>query len=313
MVGAAGTGKEFLSVGKIKVERRKMNTDIRIDCNFRTNPKTKKLKRRGGLEMVDCLIALWIWSAQNRPCGNLSGLDEEDIELAADWNGEQGVFYRTLVDLGWLDESESGCELHDWHEHQPWVAQGEERSNKARLSRLARKNPDKYKELAEKGITGVTKDEFYCYTTAQRPYNDQYKKTAFFSTPAPAPAPVPAPTPAPTHIVDKKILKQNFDPVGFRPDYIPEQLWLSFLENRKFKKLQNSELALTTACNQFLEAVNRGHDIGVCVGAFVEGKWTRFKAEWMDNLQGQQRRGGSANKPMSTKERNALELLGKLP
>ena len=54
-----------------------MNTDIRISVTFLQNPKIKKLERRVGLEGLKALLALWIWTAQNKPTGDLAGLDNE--------------------------------------------------------------------------------------------------------------------------------------------------------------------------------------------------------------------------------------------
>jgi hypothetical protein len=88
-----------------------------------------------------------------------------------------------------------------------------------------------------------------------------------------------------------------FDPISFCPEFIPGDLWGVFLENRKFKKLQSSELALTTVCNQLKAAVQKGHTIEECVGAFVEGRWTRFRPEWMDNLKRGSQQGGVTPPP----------------
>ena len=61
-----------------------MNTDIRIAIDFWQHPKTKKLIRRVGIEGIRSLQILWTWAANNKSDGDLAGLDEEDIELAAE-------------------------------------------------------------------------------------------------------------------------------------------------------------------------------------------------------------------------------------
>ena len=103
-----------------------MNTDIRISVGFWQHPKTKKTIRRLGLEGVMALQVLWIWAAQNRPDGNLRGMDGEDVELAAGWEGEEGSFFATCLGL-WIDEDAEGLRLHDWEEHNPWVSGSEAR------------------------------------------------------------------------------------------------------------------------------------------------------------------------------------------
>lgn len=70
-----------------------MNTDIRLSVGFWQHPKTKKTVKRLGLEGIRSLQVLWLWAAQNKPDGNLVGMDWEDIELAADWQGEERAFF----------------------------------------------------------------------------------------------------------------------------------------------------------------------------------------------------------------------------
>ena len=145
--------------------------DIRLSVGFPHHPKTIKLERRLGFQGIRSLLSLWTWAAQNRPEGNLGGandrsttvqrpLDEEDIEIVAQWPGEPGVFVATLVALGWLDQTAHGYCLHEWQQHNPWVAAATNRGDKARFSRMAKTHPDIYKSLCEQGIREVSADEF---------------------------------------------------------------------------------------------------------------------------------------------------------
>ena len=115
-----------------------MNIDIRLSLSFFDHPKTRKLQKRCGIEAVICLQKLWLWAADQRPNGALSGLDAEDIELAADWHGEDGAFVQTLLDCRWLDEEDGVYVLHGWEEHQGYASKSEERSEKARKAVNAR-------------------------------------------------------------------------------------------------------------------------------------------------------------------------------
>jgi len=175
-----------------------MNEDIRLSVDFWTHPKTGKLIQKAGLEGPRSLQILWIWVAKNRPDGCLDGLDRDDIEFAADWRGEPGLFFDSIVDR-WLDTTETGFSIHDWQDHNPWASEANDRSDAARLSRLCRNNPNKGKELKDMGIKGISKDEYRNYvkcTTVQRPYNDRITtEVRIATTPAPAPAPAPDPTP----------------------------------------------------------------------------------------------------------------------
>lgn len=107
-----------------------MNIDIRLSLDFFDHPKSKKLKKRLGLEGVMALLKLWAWTARNRPGGMLTGLDVEAVELAADWDGEDGTFVSTLLDLRLLDDADGTFAIHDWEDHQAYASKSEERSRR---------------------------------------------------------------------------------------------------------------------------------------------------------------------------------------
>lgn len=108
-----------------------MNSDIRLSVGFWQHPKTRKLVKRLGLEGVRSLQILWLWAAQNKPDGQLTGMDWEDIELAADWEGDEHAFFDHCLGV-WIDEGEDCYLLHDWEEHNPWQAEAAARSEQAR-------------------------------------------------------------------------------------------------------------------------------------------------------------------------------------
>lgn len=115
-----------------------MNTDFRVSVDFFNHHKTRKLKKRIGNGGVLSLMQLWAYAAKVRPLGDLYDMSEEDIEMSADWQGEEGVFISACVDVGFIDSTESGFVLHDWVENNPWVAESEARSEKARKAAKAR-------------------------------------------------------------------------------------------------------------------------------------------------------------------------------
>ena len=96
-----------------------MNTDIRIDVGFLDHLKTVKLERRLGVDGVKSLVALWLWSAQNKPSGDLSDYSIEDIASYSSWKGKPEIFMEALVDLEWIDEESGKSKIHNWHKHQP--------------------------------------------------------------------------------------------------------------------------------------------------------------------------------------------------
>ncbi len=113
-----------------------MNTDIRLSVGFWQHPKTKKTVMRLGLEGIRSLQILWLWASVNRSDGVLSGMDWEDIELTADWQGEERTFFDLCLGM-WIDETPEGYVLHDWQEHNPWQAEAEARKEQARANALS--------------------------------------------------------------------------------------------------------------------------------------------------------------------------------
>lgn len=115
-----------------------MNVDIRLSLGFFDHPKTMKLAKRCGIEAVICLQRLWMWAAEQRPSGILTGMDGEDIELAAKWQGEDGKFVQTLLDLRWVDDNDGQFVLHGWEEHQAYASKSEDRHSSAKKAAEAR-------------------------------------------------------------------------------------------------------------------------------------------------------------------------------
>ena len=170
-----------------------MNSDFRISVGFSRHHKTRKLKRLLGADGVLSLIWLWEYTAAEKPDGDLSKLDGDDIELAADWNGEAGAFVNAIKSVGFLDE---GNILHDWQEHNSWAS-------KARLSKLAQVNPAEYQKLVDDGITGISKEQYEklakagdrlrkaseSLATAGETKSDSLPSAGLSLAPAPSPSP----------------------------------------------------------------------------------------------------------------------------
>lgn len=81
------------------------------------HPKAKRLAKRLGMAVpaaVGHLICLWTWCMTIAPDGDLSRFDPEDIEAAAGWGGEDGLFVVAATECRWLDDTGSGLVIHDW-------------------------------------------------------------------------------------------------------------------------------------------------------------------------------------------------------
>lgn len=115
-----------------------MAADVRISTALADHPKTRKLQKKLGKVAGWNLVRLFAWAAQNRSDGSLSGMSAEDIELAADWDGEEGAFVETLTAVRFLDGEPEAYRIHDWAEHNPWAAGSEMRSAKARWNAVKR-------------------------------------------------------------------------------------------------------------------------------------------------------------------------------
>ena len=118
-----------------------MPTDIRLEVGILDHPKKVKLVKKLGWEAFECLLRLWMYVRERRPKGILTGMSPEDLEIAAKWEGESGVFYKTLVAFGWLDLDGETIIIHDWAHHQHWAFGAEERS------RISKENVNKRWEM----------------------------------------------------------------------------------------------------------------------------------------------------------------------
>ena len=146
-----------------------MNSDIRLSVGFFDHPKIIKLERQLGLEGVTALLRLWLWAAQNRPSGILSGMDEEDIAIAARWKRDPTEFNGVVRRLKLLDAVGDMFQIHDWQEHNTWQSEAENRSNASRLSRMAKTHPEIYKMLDDAGIKGISKEVYAVITASNDP------------------------------------------------------------------------------------------------------------------------------------------------
>lgn len=156
-----------------------MPTDARLNTGLAGHHKTKKLLRRLGPAGPWGLVCLFLWTAANRSDGDLAGMSNEDIELAADWQGEPDGFVPVLVEIGFLDGDAGALKVHDWAEHNPWAAGAEDRAEASRWAALC-------KRYGRDGAAERMPD----YAERMRPARDP-------DAPLPSPSPSPLPSPLP--------------------------------------------------------------------------------------------------------------------
>jgi hypothetical protein len=146
-----------------------MNTDIRLKTTFFRHPKTIKLIRRLGLEGIISIQKLWFWVAENKPDGLMQG-GPEDIEIAAEWNGEANVFYDCLIDIRFLiKHDDETIELRNWKKHNPWAAGAQERSLKAKKAACA-KHKKSCKGCKDNCDNSITSCSEHASSTAPSPF-----------------------------------------------------------------------------------------------------------------------------------------------
>jgi len=115
-----------------------MADDTRIVNTFPAHPKTLKLERRLGTPACWSLVCLFLWTSGNKPEGNLTGMDDEDLALAAKWDGPATQFVKSLVEIGFLDGDPNAYRVHDWIEHNPYAASRPQRIESARKAAVER-------------------------------------------------------------------------------------------------------------------------------------------------------------------------------
>lgn len=87
-----------------------------------TSIKLVKLTRRLGIprpHVIGHLECLTHYVSHHHATGDISSLTDEDIELAAEWNGEPGAFVDAAVTERFIDRDEAGTRIHDWQEWCP--------------------------------------------------------------------------------------------------------------------------------------------------------------------------------------------------
>lgn len=102
--------------------------DIRLNQTFKDHRKRKRLCAELGPAAVLALVDLWLSVAENRPDGNLAGMDDTDIELEANWQGQNGRLIESLRRLKFLDGETGTYRIHNWAINQPWIVGFEKRS-----------------------------------------------------------------------------------------------------------------------------------------------------------------------------------------
>lgn len=177
-----------------------MNTDIRIATSFLDHPKTRRMISEIGPESVISLLRLWFFVAQNKPDGDLSGFDETDLEITAQWNGESGVFAKCICSekTRFIEKTDTGFFVHNWEDHNPYAAKAKQRkqaASEAASIRWAKERGKKALKKPKKSKVNATASEQHCGSVKSVVRNSEKG-----SAPVPVPVPDPSPVPSPSHL-----------------------------------------------------------------------------------------------------------------
>jgi hypothetical protein len=254
-----------------------MATDARIAVGLPQHPKTKKLIKRLGQSSAWSLVCLILWAASNRSDGNLSGMSIEDIELAADWSGDDGAFVGALVDVRFLDEQDGGFVLHDWIEHNPWAAGADMRSAKARWNAAKRHHGVAEADRLVPEYAAIRNAASNAASNATSTDAAEDKQD---SSNAPSPSPSPIPTSSSLRSGEGEAPRKRSAPTPAipKPDDVDQQTWADWLSLRKAKKAPVTETVVNGARDESAKA-------GMTLDAFLQVWCLRgsqgLQADWL--------------------------------
>lgn len=118
--------------------------DFRVKAGWFDHPKCRHLLASLGTIGPFSLMRLWAYAAGNKPDGDLSGMSDHLICMAAGYQcyDENFIAACTTPGLEVIDGEQNHRKLHDWEQHNPWCAGHKDRQ--ARAARAA-SAPRKYK------------------------------------------------------------------------------------------------------------------------------------------------------------------------
>jgi hypothetical protein len=110
--------------------------NINLDVDYFDHVKTVRLIGLLGKGSAELPIRLWCYCGKHRAKdGNLTGLSAQEIEAFVGWWGKPGAMVRAMVQVGFLDDTPDGYQLHDWGEREGHLRVFHERAKAAAAAR----------------------------------------------------------------------------------------------------------------------------------------------------------------------------------
>lgn len=244
--------------------------DFRVKVGWRSHPKRKCIRRKFGADGVLYIEDLWSFAAEYHTDGVLTGMDAEKMAAVSDYPGDAQCILDGCVELRLIDkptEKVPHYSLHDWSEHQPWLANSAERSVHARKA-ATEKWKKKYGVAAqrmlgaESGMLGASSEQ--C------------------STDAPSPIPIPIPIP------DNNIkIKNNKNHAKRRKSSLVEFLMTEGVQEQtasdfcELRYAKRAPLTKTAIENIKKEAIAAGMSLHDALTVCCSRGWQGFRAEWV--------------------------------
>ncbi len=248
-----------------------MNTDIRLATSFPYHPKIQKLKRRLGPEGAWGWICLLIFTGQHRPDGILANLSDEDIALAAQWDGEPQDLITTLIDLRLLDQDGETLTVHDWNTHNPYAAHAPERSERAKKAAAKRWGKEKSRDA-----TSIVKQCGENDLAIQRASSSNAPSPDPFPDPSPDPIPDPKSkdTPPPSAAsAPRRGRKKGGYVFGGIPDWINQESWDEYVSMRERIKAPMTDYAKHLTVLELEKLKKDGNDPAAVLNQSSQKSW----------------------------------------
>jgi hypothetical protein len=126
-----------------------MSLYVRVNCNFFTHRKTRRLKNKLGTDAFWIPPRLWAYAADNHPDGILADYSADELAEAIGYTGDADRMLQALLEGGFLDENP--LRIHDWVDYNGYHKVFAERAKAAAEARWRRANEKKQKkEIEEK-------------------------------------------------------------------------------------------------------------------------------------------------------------------
>jgi uncharacterized phage protein (TIGR02220 family) len=127
---------------------------LNLDSGYFGHPKTLRLIGLLGLGAEAYPLRLWCHAATYEPeTGCFKHCSATELESFAQWHGQPGELVNALMKTGFIEQTDSSYQIHDWHEHAGHII-----AFKKRAKTAAKKRWGKYtKSTAPSNAKGKAK------------------------------------------------------------------------------------------------------------------------------------------------------------